>query len=553
MADNITPVKKSVQKPRVKKAVPYDAEAVAAAITAEIAKNRPPFYRRAVFIAPAIALMFAAIPFLRAAVNLLRPDRDKPEPLAFDATPAATPQRKLAAFAAQFAALRAEHPEFTDVIVRGAHHDATLTPGFLAAVAARCPLTVNDADTEIPVVARETLETLDGIELTRLAQARAEQLTPESAAAIRAAHVTRLRLAHWAVTSADTPAALQSAIAQVMNACEEIRIDRRHITPGLGQDTALMRRLALDALPPASAGAIAARFDLAIEAAPDAGLNLMYGKDSDPLAENSTFEKLQRFGRRPHAHRGKVTELHRLFGLALAQPTFAEAIAKLSPASHDTETRRLACMLLRDSALKRLGQDESLAYFYDEIPVAPREFDRFLLRFAAVATADDAYGESLLLHRRAVLLKLVALLNRARFEAAATAYTLAFDHRRALDGGKWPKSTEGLLDGLLATYPADPFTGEPVAYARKTLRLTSPGADLNPRGGLDEPEFATELMQLWEPTVSLDPEPGTKPEAFGLRAADLEKPVRRPWEIVPKQPKNEPTEGATEAPSVKGG
>lgn len=536
MADpaDTPPAAPAPRKPRVKAAQPYRAP-----LPEPPHATRTPLARRPWFIILLVALLLAMSPFFMIAWRLVRPD-DAPPPAPIAPAGSKRAGEILADYVSRHAAMRTAHPEFTDAILRGAAFDAVLTPACLAALDKLAPPFPHPgapasrfADLAGAADRPEAFSLLDNTERVRLAALRAEAPEDGNAARLRAAHLSRLALARARLISSDTSAAFESALDHAGKVLAELRADIPRLTPGLAADPALMRRLADESapLPKDAAATLAAHFDEMLATSPDLALRLSRPQDAGTPPPVGFFEKLTRQERRPNAHRAKLSALLRRFGEALAAPTFAESRRILATVGErDPETSRLAGILLRDRMTDLLGGDTATAYFFIAPPGPERGFERRLLKIAALAKGDDVFGDALLLHRAASLERLVARHARLRFDAAATACALALNTRRD-DAGRWPRGAENLFDGLLGTYPTDPFTDEPVIYSRKRLHLRSPGADGVDRGGLEEPEFATTLEQLWEPTVPLEPDPDPDPRAFGIRPGAFDKPVAPPWSI----------------------
>lgn len=514
---------------------------------------RTPLWKKLWFWLFLVIALLVAMPALRLAWNILRPDTAAPAPAAWPeyrkaenagvgASPAlaadspahaASEIARARVVARLIAALPPEVSGDADILA-GRRFDAEATPRFIAAVvesldkaAAGMPAEIRKASR--PPFAPADIEAYDGFLRAGAATARANQRAND----LTEISLRRLKLSACLMDCASTTEGFTEALAHERKVLSEIRADAALIVKDTDALKPLLAALArhADAPSPEFAAATARAFDAALDESPDAALRAISAK---PSGDTGGFLRLALAARKPNEHRRRVSELLRQFGEALAKPGFAEARRAL-PAPGETQDIRLATALLRAEVIRRLGGDTALNYFFPELPEPDSALEVFGLKFFALSDVKDPYGEALLLHRRAQLLALIARRDRTRFEAAATAYALGIEYRRAGNSGQRPKDTENLFAGLLELYPLDPFTGEPLLYSRKRLNLHSPGADGVDLGGLSEPEFATELAQLWEPTVPIEPEPPLNPAAFGLKPSDLDKPVIRASEAKPKE------------------
>ncbi len=479
-----------------------------------------------------------AVPFVRLVFNILRPDADKPATLARralrapeDVSVGTTHSAALAeaeiARAVRIGEILTQEPSDSPTppdIAAGRAFDATLTAEFLT----RFRAAVEKADSTPPSPATESPDTAayDGALRAECAAARAAR----DAAGLNRAARLRLRLAGALRTCAASPAALMEALEHERSVFAEIRADAALLVADTAELKPTLDALARHALAPdeATASHQAAAFDASLERAPDAGLAAMRANAS-AFASRTPFLRLALAGRRPNAHREKVSALLADFGAAMAKPAFPAACRAFAQPGTFRDAR-LASLLLRERALGLARADAATPYFFRQAPATDSSMEAFVLKFTALASSDDIFGEALLLRRHAELTALLARRDRTRFDAAATAYALALESRRDA-AGNLPRDIGGLFEGLCDTFPSDPFTDDAVIYSRKRMTLHSPGADAVNLGGLEDAEFASENAQLWEPTVTLEPERPTNPAAFGLRPSDLDKPVRKPWEF----------------------
>lgn len=490
-----------------------------------------PVWRRTWFWLFAAALLLLSLPLVPAFWHIVGPDDAEPAKMtpppidvvfgerdarALPDSPDAAVTRVVAArVAAQvIATLPAD---LGDADIRtGARFDEKLTPAFLTAaeeaITAKVDAAAIAAASGPPCRVADILAS-DGESRAFIALGRSRR-DPRM---IADEYVSRLLLARSLVFAVVTPQALRDALRHERDVLAEIRFDAVLLAADPEALKIILPALAAHALPPDKAltKRLAANFDAALDVAPDAGLLAMRDRSPAP-ADATLFERLARFARKPAAHRREITDMHARFGEILAGGTFAGSRrAFLLPASADEV--HPASLLLRSRVFGKLGGDVAMHYFFTAQPEEDSDLMVTLLKFAAFTESRDIFGVAYLMHRRAELLTLLAHVDRTRFDAGATAYLLGLRYRKALAGGKWPKDTERLFDGLMDLYPLDPFTDEPVAYSRKNLTLHSPGADGVDKNGLDDAEFATENAELWEPTIPLEAERETDPGAFGLR------------------------------------
>lgn len=494
----------------------------------EIAKKRP-WHRRPLVLAGGCILLLITLPAAAFAWNILRPDEAVPAKIAppdylSPADPAAPDASTLADAAELIARARVSAgiigtlPDSVSgdaAVLAGRVFDPVKTPRFLdayaVAVERTAPTSAEAISRAVRAPFRESdLLLHDGMLRARAAHARAAR-DPESLAET---HAERLTYAGALIDTAATPEAFKAALRHEREVLAEIRDDDTLLASGGEELKKLLETLLARSLAPSPtlAASVARAFDAALDEKPDDGLLAMKA----PAPESpGTFLRLALLSRRPNAHRREVSTLLRRFGDALAKPTFVEARAALS-APGEYKTIRFATLLLRDRVLDTCGDGIVTRYFFTPGEKPSEGLETFVLRTAALYEADDIYGETLLLRRRAILLGLIADRDRTRFDAGATIIDLAVEHRRQKTGVR-PKDSSGLLDGLSETYPLDPFTDEPPAYSRRRADIHSPGADGVNTGGIAEPQFASELELLWEPTVSLDHETPPDPAAFGLK------------------------------------
>lgn len=494
---------------------------------AEVAKKRP-WHRRPLVLTGGCIALLITLPSSAFTWNILRPDEAAPAKIAppgylSPADPAAQGDYTLGDAAEQIARARVSAgligtlPDSVSgdaAVLAGSAFDAQKTPRFLdayaAAVERAAPTSAEAIARAVLAPFRETdLRLHDGMLRARAAYARASH----DAGALAETYSERLTYSGALIDTASTPEDFKAALRHERAVLAEIRDDDT-LLAGAGDDLKklLATLLLRSSAPPSGLAAAQARaFDAALDEKPDDGLLAMKA----PAPESpGTFLRLALLSRRPNAHRREVSALLRRFGEALAKPTFAEARTALS-APGEYKTLRFATLLLRDRVLDTCGDGIVTRYFFTPGEKPSEGLETFVLRTAALYEADDIYGETLLLRRRAILLGLIADRDRTRFDAGATIIDLAVEYRRQKTGAR-PKDLSGILDGLSDTYPLDPFTDEPPAYSRRRADIHSPGADGVNTGGIEEPQFASELELLWEPTVTLDHEAPPHPEAFGL-------------------------------------
>lgn len=500
----------------------------------------PPVWRRAWFWMFAASALLILAPFVRMAWNILRPDDAPPAPVTAPVAPPATdalsdePAPCLAELTRArlvggiVAALPAEDIGSAD-IAAGRAFDPVRTPRFLSALreaTVRADALPADASLAKTPFRLDDIAARDGALRARCAAAR----DARDAGELNRAGVLRMRLAAALRVCAMTPEALMEALDHERSVYEEVRSDAPLLVTDREALKVTLATLARQSLPPSrEAAAWTARaFDFSLGRDPDAGLRAM--RAAAPARGESLFMRLALASRRPNAHRAKVSALLADFAAAAAKPVFPLAYQTFSEPGRPKDIR-LAARLLRDEALNLAPTDPAVPFFFRDPGKPGSAFESAVLKFNALTTSDDIYGEALLLRRHARLSTLLARRDRTRFDAAGTAYALALESRRDPVTGKPPRDLENLFDGLLDTVPNDPFSDDALLYSRKKMTLHSPGADDTDLGGLDEAEFATENAQLWEPTIPLEPERPTNPAAFGVRPSDLDRPVRKPWEL----------------------
>jgi hypothetical protein len=505
---------------------------------------RIPVWKKLWFWLFVVIALLLSMPAMEVAWNILRPDTAKPAPAKWPDYRAGGPSSpdgnltesldspahpslqigRARIIAGTIAAMPAVPGCDADVLA-GRRYDAEATPRFIDALV-KTDLFTKGLTVEVRKAAQHPfhpgdIAAYDGFLRAMIAKTRIER----DGRALAFASAARLDLSLSSLRCASSTEDFSEALVHEREVLAEIRADAALLVTDVDSLKTLLAALArhAEAPSPELAHAQAAAFDAALDEIPDATLRAI---SAERTPADTGFVRLALAARKPNEHRRRASELFRHFGEALAKPTFAEA-RQAFPAPGETKDIRLSTALLRDEVIRRLGGDYALQYFFLAQPAPDPGLENFSLKFFALSEVKDPYGEALLLHRRAQLLALIARRDRTRFEAAATAYALAIEYRRANNGGQRPKDTEGLFTGLIELYPLDPFTGDALLYSRKKLTLHSPGADGADLGGLEDPEFASELTQLWEPTVSLDTEPPTNPGAFGLKASDLDKPVTR--------------------------
>lgn len=500
---------------------------------------RTPVWKKLWFWLFLVIVLLVSLPALELGWNILRPDTTPPArakwpEYGYKETVPATSLNVTAGeiglarvLAKVVATLPAESAGTADIRT-GVTYDAVKTPAFLKGIdeatnkIARVDFAKSVTQSSNPPFSLADILSDDGVSRAKAAHLRATHNYDD----LTSLHFTRLERVDDLTKIVSSPEGLEEVLRHKRKILEEIRADAPLLAKAEPSDLGtLIRALGVSSQAPAPdyAQAQAQSFDATLDETPDATLRAI----SDKRTEADTgFIRLALAARKPNEHRRRVSELLRQFGVALAKPTFAEA-RHAFPTPGETKDIRLSTALLRGEVIRRLGGDYALKYFFSEQPTPAPGLENFSLKFFALSEVKDPYGEALLLHRRASLLALIARRDRTRFEAAATAYALAIEYRRIAKGGVRPKDTDGIFTGFLEQYPLDPFTGDPLLYSRKKANLHSPGADGSDLGGLEEPEFASELTQLWEPTVALDPEAPTNPAAFGLKASDLDKPVIR--------------------------
>ena len=492
-----------------------------------------PLWRRVRFRMFASVALLLLLPLVPAAWHIVGPDEAPPPPVvlpvaridwgtgdtAARALPA-SPDAALSRIAAArvTARLLADIPAaFGDAAVRaGVRYDAALTPAYVAEANRRLEAGFDDADVAAASGAAGTLRDIaavDGFLRAALAAGRARR----DPRALAGDYLTRLEIARSLVFAVATPADAFDAAAHERDVLAEIRFDADLLASDPEALKILLPALAAHAAAPDAAltRGLALHFDAALDAAPDAGLRAMRDRSPAP-AGTPRFERIARFARKPNAHRREVSAMLANFGTILAAPTYVDAGRAFRHPAPPAEVS-LSSRFLRDRVLATLGGDVVVRYFFPEQSRENSDLVNFALKFDAFTESRDIEGVAFLAHRRAELLSLLAHIDRTRFDAAATAYDLGLRYRRVLAGGKWPKDTDGIFDGLTDTYPLDPFTDQPVAYSRKNLTLHSPGADGVDKNGLEDPEFASELAELWEPTIPLEPGGEIDPAAFGIR------------------------------------